>query len=550
MRFPHFAPWRALAATTVLASAVALVACNQDATESEATPATVALEKIATFTATDALGARLFDRGASEIPAFDPLSKRLFVVNAALKTVDVVNLANPASPVRIGQIDVSGLGDSVNSISIANGIVALAIEAPVKQDPGKVAFYRADADYTGFVAPLGSVTVGALPDMLVFTPDGKRVLVANEGEPNSYGQPDSIDPEGSVSIISVSNPAAPTVSTVSFAAFNGQEAELRDQGIRIFGPGASAAQDFEPEYIAISRDGKKAWVTLQENNALAIVDIATATVSKLVPLGYKDHFLAGNELDTSDNNGSNSIVTRPVFGMYQPDAIAAFESGGKTWLITANEGDVREYTGFVEVKRVSSGDITISPELNALCGGNCKDTTVLGRLNVTTTLGSSGGVYDELYAFGARSFSIWSADGALAFDSGADIETRTAAYFPANFNASNTNHTRDNRSDDKGPEPEGVAVGKIGRKTFAFIGLERIGGIMVYDVSAPTAPVFVQYINPRDFSKAVDSAEAGDLGPEGLVFVPAGKSPNGKPLLIVGNEISGTTAIYQLNLTF
>ena len=45
-------------------------------------------------------------------------------------------------------------------------------------------------------------------------------------------------------------------------------------------------------------------------------------------------------------------------------------------------------------------------------------------------------------------------------------------------------------------------------------------------------------------------ATAGDLGPEGLVFIPAAQSPNGRPLLVVGNEVSGTTAVLQLNLSY
>ena len=97
-------------------------------------------------------------------------------------------------------------------------------------------------------------------------------------------------------------------------------------------------------------------------------------------------------------------------------------------------------------------------------------------------------------------------------------------------------------------------MGTIGEKTFAFIGLERMGGIMVYDVTDPAAPVFVDYYNSRSDWSTEDvesvAGSAGDLGPEGLKFVPAAQSPNGQPLLIVGNEVSGTTSVYDLGQTF
>lgn len=563
----QYSAWRFVAAGSVLAGAIALAACGGSSSDSkgpaaELTPSAIKLEKIGTAAATDAGGNRFFDQGASEIPAFDPVSKRLFVVNAALKTVDVFNLADPANPIRIGQIDVSALGDSVNSVAVGNGIVALAIEAPVKQDAGKVAFYRASADFSPtaspVAAPLSVADVGALPDMLTFTPDGRTVLVANEGEPNSYNNAGStsVDPEGSVSLVDISSIAAPVVRTVSFAAFNDQKEILRRQGIRIFGPNASVAQDLEPEYIAVAEDGKTAWVTLQENNAMAIIDVVAGTVKALVPLGYKDHFAAGSGLDarTRPAPGSVGIRSEPVFGMYQPDAIASYVINGETYLITANEGDVREYAGLNAAgnEAISVRDIPadkFSAGLKALCGGDCRADSSLGRLKVSAFMGNVDGIYDELFAFGARSFSIWTAAGDLVHDSGDEIEVRTAAAFPANFNASNTNNELDNRSDDKGPEPEGVTTGKIGSKTYAFIGLERVGGIMVYDVSVPTAPVFQDYLNPRDFTQATNTAAAGDLGPEGLVFISAARSPNGKPLLVVGNEISGTTAIYQVNIT-
>jgi hypothetical protein len=564
----------------------------------------------------------VFGKSAAEIPAFDPASKRAFVVNAQAGELDVLDLTNPETPVKISSINAQSIaaGAVVNSVAVHNGIVAIAVEAAVKTDNGFVALYKAsDLGY------LSHVAVGALPDMLTFTPDSKTLLVANEGEPgDDYG----IDPEGSISVIDVTNVTAPVVRTANFHAFNGKEAELRAKGVRIFGPGASAAEDFEPEYIAVSADSKTAWAALQENNAFAKIDITTATVTDIYPMGYKDHGLAGQGLDPTDTDKKAEVKPWPgVRGLYMPDAIAAYEADGKTWLVSANEGDARAWgedndaywngdatQGFVEEFRVKhlvhksgfdrrAGDdlppqlrelaagALLNPEVFNYCGAiagdakECREDDFLGRLNITWTLGyrtdanhqpvmfNDKGLadpagdrlmYDALYSYGARSFAIWSEDGELVWDSGdqfeqfltsADCKLKAARDLPcAEF--FNSNHEEgssfDNRSDNKGPEPEGVVLGKLGEKTFAFIGLERMGGVMVYDITHPQAPVFQDYLNTRENWTAENPGDnlagAGDLGPEGLAFVAAADSPNGKPLLIVGNEVSGTTSIYEIEL--
>jgi hypothetical protein len=328
-----------------------------------------------------------------------------------------------------------------------------------------------------------------------------------------------------------------TAKTADFKAFNTQKDALIASGVRIFGPGATVVQDMEPEYITVSADGKTAYVTLQENNAMAIVDIASAKVTAIKPFGYKDHSLAGNGLDASDKDSAVNIKTWPVLGMYLPDAIASYSVAGQTYLITANEGDARaDWPGYSEESRVK--DLALSPALEAL-----KSDAQLGRLTVTKTQGAVNGVYEKLYAYGTRSFSIWNAQGQQVFDSGDQLEQLTKDLPQAKFNASHSGNAQDDRSDNKGPEPEGVIVAQFGQKHYAFIGLERVGGVVVYDVSNPTRPVYETYINTRN-------GATGDLGPEGMHFVPADKSPNGKPLLVIGNEISGTTAIYQINLKY
>ena len=511
----------------------------------------------------------IFADGGAEIVAYDPQSQRLFVVNAGDNSIDVLDLSNPASPEKLNTIQVadqdrdSFVSGGANSVAVKNGLLAVAVEADVKQDNGRVYFYNTDT-----LAFVNGVEVGALPDMVTFTPDGSKVLSANEGEPSGDY---SVDPEGSVSIIDLSGGVAnATASHATFTAFNADAATLRADGVRLFGPGASVAQDIEPEYITVSADGSTAYVTLQENNALALVDIATATVSEIAPLGAKNHNRQGMGLDGNRNDKIPVVEPLPVYGMYMPDAIASYQLNGKTYLITANEGDAREYiyetdsatcTGaghedlgdgeclsFAE--ETSLEDLTLaadvfSAEQIALLqnGGGIGDLTVS---NVDGNTDGDGDI-ERIYAYGARSFSIWDASGKQVYDSGDQIEQIVADASPLFFNLNNDSNSADNRSDNKGPEPEGVAIGTVAGRTYAFVGLERQGGIMVFDVSNPFAPGFVEYNSNRDLSVApAEGADTGDLGPEGLLFVPASDSPNGKALLIVGNEVSGTTTIYQV----
>lgn len=888
-----------------------------------------------------------FAGSGAEISAYDPTSRQLFVISGGTR-LEVLDLSSPNQPRLAKTIDLVAFGGGANSVAISNGLVAVAVQANPATSPGKVVFLNSDGDV------LGDVTVGALPDMLTFTPDGKKILVANEGEPSSYGQPASIDPEGSVSIIDVSTGVAgATVTTAGFESFNGLKADLQARGVRIFGPGATVAQDLEPEYITVSADSKTAWVALQENNAIAVVDIATAKVTDILPLGLKDHsrglpslatyeftdlpplgitaggqeiklggfsglffegkaatgnlqfithtdrgpnaeptgsnrpfplpdfqpqlirfelnqhtgelliteqiglkredgtpltglpnlqagvagtaftdevpvdvfgqplandklggdfegivvapdgtywlsdeyrpaiyqfdrhgnllnrfipqgvptatgefgtpvfpevyaqrrtnrgfealalegtklyafiqsaidnpdttndatsrnsrnlrilefdvvtqqvtgeylyildsisgsgnartdkigdavslgngkflvverddrstadankliyeidlkvatnvnnpasllnlpagktleqltvaelsaaniapvskrltvnaaaigytgvekleglalvdnntlaiindndfgvggsalvgdgtltepavpsaikfgiitFDQSNGLDASDRDGVNSagrinIQNQPVFGLYQPDAIARYIGlDGRTYLITANEGDARDYTGFAEEIRVGDSRYVLDPSVfpNA---AELKRNDVLGRLTVTNATGDldGDGDFDQIQVFGSRSFTIRDTAGNIVFDSGNQFERITAAAVPALFNSNGDAATFDTRSDNKGPEPEGLVVGRVGDRVYAFIGLERTGGVMVYDVTDETSPKFLEYVTTE-----------GDISPEGLTFIAAEQSPNGKALLVVTNEASNTTAIFEFN---
>lgn len=508
---------RRVALAGLVAGACALVPLN-----ALAAPASTSLSL--TRLGTYATGA--WDESASEIVAFDKHAQRLFVVNAQAGTVDVLDASDPTALTKVASLDTPG----ANSVAVSHGLVAVAEQAADKTDAGTVSFFDARS-----LARLNTVTVGALPDMVTFTPDGKTVLVANEGEPYGY-LPGQVDPEGSVSVIDVRRGAErATVRTAGFGAFDAET--LKAKGVRLNGPHATVAQDLEPEYITVDQSGHTAWVTLQEANAIAIVDVTSATVTDVVALGLKDHSLPGNGLDASDKDKKISIANWPVKGLYMPDGIASFRAQGRTFTITANEGDSRaDWDGIDEEVRVKKLDLdpTVFPNAEELQ----KDAN-LGRLNVVTDAPTNAkGEYNELWSYGARSVSIWDAAGRQVWDSGDQLEQALASFDPASFNGEGQedgSFSFDDRSDNKGPEPEGVATGKIGGRTYAFVGLERASAIVAYDVTRPSSPVLAGvFRNP------------GDVAPEGLLFIPASDSPTHAPLLVVGNEVSGTTTVWQI----
>ena len=472
---------------------------------------------------------------SAEIVALD--GDRAFVINTASTAVDLVTVGSDGALDLVRRVDLAAYGSGGNSVAAHDGLVAVALDAETRTDPGTVVFLDREGDV------LTTVSVGAVPDMVTFTPDGKHLLVANEGEPDDDY---AVDPEGSVSVVNVrpivarrGGQAGDAGAVVRTAGFEG--VTIPD-GVRIFGPGATPAQDLEPEYIAVAPDGRHAFVTLQENNAVAVLDVQHARFTALLPLGLKDHRLDANALDANDEDGAIGITsaTVPLLGMYQPDAIAAFDHDGQTYLATANEGDVREWGDYEEGE--SAGDLAEDGLLDAgaFPGGLPAD---LEELTVSTASGDTDGDgdFDELHAFGARSFSIWTAEGDLVFDSGDQFEWLVADIAPEAFNVSNTNNEVDNRSDDKGPEPEGITIGEIDGRRVAFVALERVGGVLIYDLTNPSAPVFQSWANNRVYG--VEDV-TGDSGPEGLAFAPAHSSPTGAPLLLVGNEVSGTVTAY------
>jgi DNA-binding beta-propeller fold protein YncE len=456
----------------------------------------------------------------SEIVAFDDVNKKLWVVgtNAAAGGIDVLDLN--------GNLIFGTALANVNSVAVKNGQAAVAYTAPVKINPGSVNFYN-----TSTFSLLNTVTVGANPDSVTYTPDGSRLLVANEGEPSTYLTPGN-DPVGSISII---NTNTFTAQTADFSSFNSQALALKAQGVRLTGPNASVAQDLEPEYIAVSQDGSTAFATLQEANSVAIIDVASATITNIKSMGLKDHSLPGNGLDASDRDGAGNnalagnIQNWGVMGMYMPDGIASFTQNGQQFYVTANEGDSREdWPGGAEEVRLGSATIdpALRASLNAAHGADWQSNNdKLNRLTVSKSGDLDGdGDLDQVQVFGARSFSVFNSSGTMIFDSGDQLEQIIKAQYPTLWD--------DGRSDNKGPEPESAVMGKVNGRDILFLGLERSNAVMVWDMTDLNNVMFLEML-----------FTSGNIGPEGLAFF----TTDVGSFLAVSNEVSRTTSLYQVN---
>lgn len=525
--------------------------------------------------------------GAAEIVAYQASKKWIYAINSSgdeavvniipADTFDtaalvqdnegIVSATNLTSTITLTLND-NTPGDA-NSIAIDenNQMLAVAMAAKNVGEAGQIAFYDISGDTPAFIK---NVPAGFLPDMVTFNHDGTKVVVANEGEPNGDY---SIDPEGSVSIINiVEGVVADTATNIDFTTYNSQQAELESDGFVFANPtgrtingnviNTTVAMDLEPEYVSISKDNKYAYVSIQENNGLAIINLEDNSV-ELKALGFKDW--SNLQIDASDKDGGVNFKSYPgLYGMYQPDTISSFSWKGANFIVSANEGDAREYffdvtdeadctakggldydeddgcLAYIDESRVE--DLTLAANFDYLNN----DDDDIGRLKVSTVKGDTNddGQYESLYAYGARSFTIWDSNGLVVFDSGDDIGRITASVHGEAFNNNEDENEGDTRSDDKGAEPEALTIGTIDERTFAFIGLERMGGIMVYDITNPYDVQFEDYFYNRGVIEGADIT--GDLAPEGMVFVPAEQSATGEALLIIGNEISGSIAVWQI----
>lgn len=474
---------------------------------------------------------------STEIVVHDPITQRLFTISSLTDVFDIINFSNPNAPSVISTINMAPYG-GITSIAVKNGIIAAASPNINPQQNGSVVFFDINGNF------LKQVTVGALPDMVAFSPDGTKVMTANEGEPNDAY---TVDPEGTVSIIDISGGIASltqsNVTTLNFNAFDSQVATLAATGLRKVRTNNTLSQDLEPEYITISADSQKAWVTLQENNAIAEINLATKSITGIWGLGKKDMSLPGNGFDASDNNGEILIANWPVKAYYTPDAFQNYKVGNTHYIVTANEGDEKDLSGFSERTTVGAAgyvmDPAVFPQASVL-----KASYNLGRFRVTNATGNTDGDtdFEEISALGARSFSIFNADTKqIVYDSGDQFERYIAANHPMIFNADNESNTIKSRSRAKGPEPEGVALGTINGQTYAFITIERTGGVMVYNITDPNNPTFTDYKNSR-----TTSAFGGDNGPEGIIYIAPENTTTGKGYVVIANEISGTLSLYEV----
>lgn len=569
------------------------------------TPATFSnlhLDVIGTYVSGNA-----FATSSAEIVSYDKTADRLYVVNSQDKTVDVLSFDAQGKPVKDKTIDLQAAAadagitiGAANSVVAKNGLVAVAIENSVKQDSGIIALYKSSD-----LSLVNTFMAGALPDMVTMTEDSKYIVAANEGEPSGDY---SNDPEGSVTLINIAaghSDEQAVVTQINFNAFDaGQSRHDEFSNVRLPAPhGASVSQDLEPEYIAITSNNK-AVVALQENNAFAVIDIATATIESIKGLGVKSWASVadggqGYELDVTNKDELLSYASYPqLAGYYMPDSLASFSVGGQDFVLSANEGDGREYiyettqqtcdnAGHAwDGKEYQGGgddedaskyeskiddcisytdeargkDLNVDaahPLMNeAVHGedGTIANKNTLGRIKVVADK-KDVAANENVYTYGARSFSIWDMNGDQVFDSGDELSKK--ANTTSHFNTSNDNQDNDDRSDDKGVEPEAIEVAQILDKHVAFIGLERQGGVAAYDVSKPSEAKFLTYVNNRDFTAdictAVDGTDcdngvyneaAGDLGPESIEYFMRGD----KHFIAVGNEVSGTTTVYQINL--
>lgn len=509
------------------------------------------------------------DGGVMEIVAYNAGNGFAYAVNGQSGKLAAISLGGlevgaAVSVLTASEIDVRALveakdtkfryGDMTSvAVSPDQSTLAVALQAEGYADAGRVAIFTCGAD--GSLTLKGLVETGIQPDMVTFASDS-IVLTADEGEPREgYGEGIS-DPKGSVTVVDT---AAMTGTVVGFDSFDGKRDELTKAGV-VLKKGTAPSVDLEPEYIAVS--GGKAYVTLQEANAVAVLDLASKSFDGVWSVGFEDHSKTPVDLDKKDDVYAPKTY-EGLLGIRMPDAVAACTIGGETYLITANEGDSREWgdedagTAYLNEDERDFGDGEASPTGAITAEGYALE----GKVIFFDAQNYDGLEEDKDYLFGGRSATIFrvAEDGLeQVFTTGDSFEALTAAYLPDNYNCSNDNAVLDDRSGKKGPEPESVTLGQVDGRTYAFVALERTGGIMVFDMTDPAQTTFVNYINTRDFDAIVEGSEVyedgeldkwvtgGDVAPEGLAFVDAAASPTGQALLLAACEVSGTVAVYQV----
>lgn len=510
----------------------------------------ISINKIGQYKAGDANK----DGGVAEIVTYNKENNKMYTISGTDKKIHVVDMStlekNKSTELKSTKIinveeEIKKFDDSfkygdITSIDInyEKKIVVATVQHEDYNTNGKIIIMNYDGEIQEVFE------CGVQPDMVKISSDGKYILTADEGEPREgYGE-NVIDPEGSVTIL---NYETKETKTVKF-----DDSQLEGK-VLIRNKEGGAKVDLEPEYISLSTNGKTAYVALQENNAIATIDIESGNVKSVKSLGFKDYSVSGNELDAA-KDGQINIEDLPILGAYMPDGITNINIGGVEYILTANEGDGTEWAegtenevkNIAKLKKINVNELDIQEDTYA---GFSKEEATEKIKEMASTKG-----YEDLevltdvdneaiYILGGRSFSIRRADTMeIVFDSGADFENIISERYPEYFNVSNSKIEMDARSTKKGPEPEYVEVGKIGDKVYAFVGIERQGGIMTYDITNPSQAKFINYYNTRDYSSDI----AGDSGPEGLKFIFSQDNPTNQDLLLVANEVSGTVAVNQI----
>ena len=490
-------------------------------------------------------GAYSADGGSAEITAYNPVNGFAYSVNGVKGTLDIVDMRGlkngtsvkalagtelKAAELAAGVDSDFNYGDMTSvSVSPDGKTLAVAMQDEDYTACGRVLFFDCNKD--GSLSFNGIAAVGVQPDMVTFTEDGRKVLTADEGEPRQgYTSQGAVDPKGSVSVVDVSTK---TSVTVDFGEFDAKRDDLVAQGVVIKKNTAPSA-DLEPEYIAVS--GGKAYVALQEANAVAVFDINSLRFERIFSLGFEDYSKVAVDIDKSDGVYSPKTYQN-IKGIRMPDGIASFTVDGATYLLTANEGDSRAWPVGIETD-VNEIKSKTSP-VNGIKVG--------GKVTWFDVSGYDGLKPETDYVFGGRSFTIFKVtESGLEefFDSGSDFERITNDVLPSYFNCSNDTVEVEDRSGKKGPEPENVTVGTVGNRVYAFVGLERTGGVMVYDITDPANATFKNYFNSRDYSSDIRD----DVSPEGLAFVSADKNGSGLPILLASNECSGTVSVIAFDV--
>lgn len=469
--------------------------------------------------------------GSAEIIQYNSDTQMYYVVNGTSGTLDIVPRTAYTDENQVQGIkfdlktklqDIRSefvYGDMTSvAVSTEKDLIGVAVQAAGTNDNGVIVLM----DYKQNIVAV--IEAGVQPDMVTFTKDGNKILTANEGEPREgYGE-GTVDPMGTITVADISSGVEnASVQNVTFESWDARREELTEAGV-IIKKNTNPSVDFEPEYIAVNNEGSRAYVALQEANAIATIDLTTNTVTSVKSLGFKDHSLEENALDVLKKDEMIQIQTEPYYGIYMPDGISIYEVAGTEYLITANEGDSREWGDYINEVEEKIGETG-------------------SKVVFFDTSDYDGVDEDKQYLFGGRSFAIYNAATMeQVYESGSDFETKTAEVLADYFNCSNDDKSMDDRSGKKGPEAESVVVGEVNGNTYAFIGIERIGGVMIYDITNPENSTFVNYINSRDFAEDI----AGDVSPEGLSFVPASESLSGNAELLAAHEVSGTVAIYEI----